>query len=210
MNRPSRPGILPDCTNAAPPVTTPIPDTFINLPLRPADAASPRLRRRFGAPLRWLVARDAGDVAPTIDAAHAEAIAGRWCIGWVAYEAASAFDPVFVAGEHVHAANGVLAAFAVFDEAFDCVDAEHAAWTTDDWRVAPGAIDGISRLLPADLNSAGARSDLQLFSTVQSGYTNVLFNLQNPNTPFFQEKEVRQAVGTTHATDAPKSAQARA
>ena len=57
-----------------------------------------------------------------------------------------------------------------------------------------GAIDGISRLLPADLNSAGARSDLQLFSTVQSGYTNVLFNLQNPNTPFFQEKEVRQAL----------------
>jgi peptide/nickel transport system substrate-binding protein len=57
-----------------------------------------------------------------------------------------------------------------------------------------GEIDGISRILPQDLARAEARKDLQLFSAPLSGYVIVLFNLQNPNAPFLQDKAVRQAM----------------
>ena len=57
-----------------------------------------------------------------------------------------------------------------------------------------GQIDGISRVLPADIAAATKRDDLQLFSSVESGYEDILLNLNNPNTPFFQDKRVRQAL----------------
>jgi peptide/nickel transport system substrate-binding protein len=60
-------------------------------------------------------------------------------------------------------------------------------------------IDGISTILPADMPIAEQREDLQLLSTVQAAYTTVIFNLNNPNTPFFQDKLVRQAL--YHALD---------
>ena len=52
-----------------------------------------RQRYRFERPVRWLVAHDASQVAGLLDEAHAQARAGHWCVGWVAYEAAPAFDP---------------------------------------------------------------------------------------------------------------------
>ncbi|MBW7883770.1 MAG: peptide ABC transporter substrate-binding protein [Caldilineaceae bacterium] len=55
-------------------------------------------------------------------------------------------------------------------------------------------IDGISRILPTDIKSAAAREDLQLFSSVESGYEDVLLNLNNPNVAFFQDTKVRQAL----------------
>ncbi len=57
-----------------------------------------------------------------------------------------------------------------------------------------GEIEGISRVLPQDLSWAEGRQDLQLFSAPLSGYVIILLNLQNPNTPFLQEKPVRQAL----------------
>jgi peptide/nickel transport system substrate-binding protein len=57
-----------------------------------------------------------------------------------------------------------------------------------------GEIDGISQVLPQDLPIAVARDDLNLFSAVQSEYLIILFNLTNPDVPFFQEKAVRQAL----------------
>lgn len=63
-------------------------------------------------------------------------------------------------------------------------------------------IDGISTILPADMPLAERRSDLQLLSTVQAAYSSVVFNLNNPNTPFFQDKLVRQAL--YYATDRTK------
>ena len=62
-----------------------------------------------------------------------------------------------------------------------------------------GEIDGISRIVPADIQAAAARDDLQLFSSVESGYEDILLNLGNPNTPFFQDRLVRQAL--LHAID---------
>ena len=60
-----------------------------------------------------------------------------------------------------------------------------------------GAIDGISRILPGDIQIAAERDDLQLFSSVESGYEDILLNLRNPNTPFFQDIKVRQALLTS-------------
>jgi peptide/nickel transport system substrate-binding protein len=57
-----------------------------------------------------------------------------------------------------------------------------------------GQVDGISYLTPDDLVEAAKRQDLQLFSAPLSGYTLIYLNLQNPNTPFFQETVVRQAL----------------
>lgn len=55
-------------------------------------------------------------------------------------------------------------------------------------------IDGLSLLAPSDARNATTRSDIQLFSSVESGYENVVLNVNNPNTPFFQERNVRQAL----------------
>ncbi len=57
-----------------------------------------------------------------------------------------------------------------------------------------GEIEGISRVLPEDLPKARGHQNLNLFSARLSGYTLILLNLNNPNTPFFQSKEVRQAL----------------
>ena len=59
---------------------------------------------------------------------------------------------------------------------------------------AAGEIDGISRVLPESMPEAIVRDDLQLFSSAQPSYINITLNLDNPNVPFFQEKEVRQAL----------------
>lgn len=57
-----------------------------------------------------------------------------------------------------------------------------------------GEIDGIRRILPADIEATAVQEELQLFSSIESGYVDVLLNLANPNTPFLQDKNVRQAM----------------
>ena len=59
---------------------------------------------------------------------------------------------------------------------------------------ANGEIDGISSILPGSISEISAFEDLTLLSSVQSDYVDVLFNLDSPNAPFFQEKLVRQAL----------------
>lgn len=80
---------------------------------QPQGAAGERLRYAFGAPLRLLQADTLAEVKPLLEQVQAEALAGRWCLGHVAYEAAPAFD----AALRVHPATGPLAWFAVFDAA---------------------------------------------------------------------------------------------
>lgn len=48
---------------------------------------------------------------PLLDAVEARAKAGRWCVGYLRYEAATAFD----AALHTHPADGPLAWFGVYD-----------------------------------------------------------------------------------------------
>ena len=57
-----------------------------------------------------------------------------------------------------------------------------------------GEIDGISQILPTELPVAAARDDLQLFSSVESSYVNIIFNLRNPDVPFLQDPNVRKAL----------------
>eukprot|EP01034_Spumella_vulgaris_P046826 gene46826-58398_t len=106
------------------------------LPPRPAALApsAPRLRHAFRAPRAVLSARDLAEVRPVLDAVFAAAQAGAWCVGYVRYEAARAFDAAF----QVHPSQGPLAWFAVYDEALswpgeaaaDSADGAHVEWTS--------------------------------------------------------------------------------
>lgn len=73
----------------------------------------PRLRHVFDRPRQILTAHKAAQVRPVLDAVQAAAEQGFWCVGYLRYEAAPAFDSALV----VHAAQGPLAWFAVYDEA---------------------------------------------------------------------------------------------
>lgn len=88
------------------------PGTWIDF-TQPRAAGNPRLRGRWGAPARVLVAHHIGEVKPVLEAVHAAAEAGHWCVGHVRYEAAPAFD----AALQVHAADGPLVWFEVHDGA---------------------------------------------------------------------------------------------
>ena len=79
----------------------------------PVDSAAPRLRHAFGQPREVLVARAPGDVRRLLDAVQAAAQQGCWCVGYLRYEAAPAFDEALA----VQAPDGPLAWFAIYDEA---------------------------------------------------------------------------------------------
>lgn len=57
-----------------------------------------------------------------------------------------------------------------------------------------GEIQGIARVLPADLPKVKAKSGLKLFFARLPGYTLILLNLGNHQLTFFQDKRVRQAL----------------
>lgn len=76
---------------------------------QPLDAAAPRLRQAFAAPLQVLVAHDLSQVRAVLDSVQAAAQRGCWCVGHVRYEAAAAFDPAL----QTHCADGPLAWFSV-------------------------------------------------------------------------------------------------
>ncbi|MDB5741951.1 MAG: bifunctional aminodeoxychorismate synthase component I/aminotransferase [Polaromonas sp.] len=99
----------------------------------PHDRAAPRLRHAFGAPRAVLVAQTAAEVRPVLDAVQAAARQGAWCVGYLRYEAAPAFDAALT----VHAADGPLAWFAVHDKALPWPQpAPAAAAVRVDWRAA--------------------------------------------------------------------------
>ncbi|MEG2632207.1 MAG: chorismate-binding protein, partial [Comamonas sp.] len=124
-------------------------DTRIDftLPQGAPGAAEERLRRRFDKPHTVWVALAPGEVRAVLDAAENAARAGAWCLGFVRYEAAAAFDPALV----THAADGPLAWFAAYGEALP--------WGED---AAPHAgdaarIDWRSTLTRADFDMAMAK-----------------------------------------------------
>lgn len=85
----------------------------------PHDAAAPRLRRRFGAPSAVLAAYHPHEVMPLLHALEQAAQAGRWCVGWLRYEAALAFDSAFEGALHMPADGEPLAWFGVHEQALD-------------------------------------------------------------------------------------------
>ena len=80
-----------------------------------ADAGP--LRLAFGAPRERLVAWTRADVPSVLDAAERHAKQGRWCVGFVRYEAAAAFDAACAVHVADDARHGPLAWFSVHDEA---------------------------------------------------------------------------------------------
>ena len=102
------------------------PGTWIDF-TQPRAAGNPRLRGRWGAPARVLVAHHIDEVKPVLEAVHAAAEAGHWCVGHVRYEAAPAFD----AALQVHAADGPLVWFEVHDGAPSAWPSAEAAGPAD-------------------------------------------------------------------------------
>ena len=78
---------------------------------QPLDPGAPRLRHAFGTPREVLAAHALHEVRGVLDAVFVAAQQGRWCVGFVRYEAAAAFDAALL----THAADGPLAWFAVHD-----------------------------------------------------------------------------------------------
>lgn len=59
---------------------------------------------------------------------------------------------------------------------------------------AAGEVEGVARIEMRDLQRAADFGDLNLFSAQIAEYGIVFLNLDDPDLPFFQEKEVRQAL----------------
>ena len=81
---------------------------------RSPDAGVAPLRLAFGAPRERLRATSLDEVAPLLARVDALARDGAWCVGYLCYEAAGAFDEAF----ETHAPSDPtrpLAAFAVYD-----------------------------------------------------------------------------------------------
>lgn len=97
------------------------------------QAEGQRLALAFGAPIATLTARTLAEVPAVLDAAMTEARAGRWVVGWVAYEAAPAFDPALV----VRAPAGPLplAAFASYAAPDTGTTADDAGFACGPWRM---------------------------------------------------------------------------
>ncbi len=121
---------------------------------QPLDSSAPRLCYAFDAPLQVLEAHALHEVHGLLDAVHAAAQQGRWCVGHVRYEAAAAFD----AALQTHPADGPLAWFAVYgaplpwpaDGAADADPAAQVEWTGDPDRAGfDAAIDRIQQAISA-------------------------------------------------------------
>ncbi len=92
---------------------------------RSPDTGAAPLHLAFGAPREVLRAMTSDEVAPLLARVDALARAGAWCVGYLRYEAASAFDEAFET--HAHDTARPLAAFAVHDAPLSGDDAD-AAW----------------------------------------------------------------------------------
>ncbi|MCA3001061.1 MAG: chorismate-binding protein [Rhodocyclaceae bacterium] len=68
----------------------------IDFPLLPTLSEAERQRLQFSAPLAVHIADRIEQVQPVLDAVCDAAKHGRWCVGFVAHEAAPAFDPALV------------------------------------------------------------------------------------------------------------------
>ena len=99
----------------------------------PDEGVAP-LRLAFGAPRQVLRATSLDAVVPLLARVDALARAGAWCVGYLCYEAAGAFDEAF----ETHAPSDParpLAAFAIHDaplpdaSAFDSAGTATVHWT---------------------------------------------------------------------------------
>jgi para-aminobenzoate synthetase/4-amino-4-deoxychorismate lyase len=131
---------------------------FMRTPVAPfalLDFPAPGLSRQlFHDPVELLVARDVSEVRAVLDGAERAAQSGRYAAGFVAYEAAPAFDHAF----RVRTAVTPLAWFGIFDTATAFPVAEPRAPDTIRWSARMSRHDH-SRAV-ASLRDAIARGDV--------------------------------------------------
>ena len=98
-------------------------------------------RRRFEAPTAVWRATTLADVVPILDEVDRAARSGRWVVGYVAYEAAPAFDPAFAS---IATHSLPLAWFAAFDApAGQASDPDEDGGTTFEQDVPPLTTDSV-------------------------------------------------------------------
>lgn len=136
--------------------------TLIDFTDTGAEGAAAPLRCAFGAPRQTLVAHSPAQVRPLLEAVQALAHQGRWCVGYLRYEAAAAFDPALA----VHQADGPLAWFGVHDAPQAWPELEVGGTAVAQWH------EGLSRTAfdegMADIHRAIADGELyQLNYTAQ-------------------------------------------
>ncbi|MBS0494175.1 MAG: chorismate-binding protein, partial [Proteobacteria bacterium] len=90
-------------------------NSIIDFP-NPRDPAAARLRHVLRTPLRTLAAWRPGEVRAVLDAVQQAAQAGLWCLGWLRYEAAAAFDTAYADAVHAVPKGRPLAWFGVYDQ----------------------------------------------------------------------------------------------
>lgn len=95
-------------------------------------AGSPALRVAFGQPVEVLVAHTLDQVKGVLQAVEARALQGQWCVGYLRYEAAPAFDRALA----VHPATGPLAWFGVHDAPLPEIDGGPSTLLADGTRRA--------------------------------------------------------------------------
>ena len=104
---------------------------------QPAVPIGAGTRHAFGTPLEVLAAHQLSEVRAVVEAAYAASLAGKWCVGYLAFESAPAFDAAFT----VHTeATQPLAWFAVYDQALPW-PAPVAADVTVDWQALVARAD---------------------------------------------------------------------
>ena len=87
------------------------------------------LRLAFGTPRRELVAWSPQEVRATLSEVDALARSGLWCVGYLRYEAARAFE----AGVALHEADGPLAYFSVHEQTAEHPDFAREPSASLDW-----------------------------------------------------------------------------
>lgn len=107
------------------------------------------LRYAFGQPREYVVAQTTDQVAQALDTVQALARQGAWCVGYVRYEAASAFDTALL----THCTKGSdapLVSFAAYDKPLPWP--AHTAWP----QLEGGAWSWINALQRAQFDAAVA------------------------------------------------------
>lgn len=104
--------------------------TLIDFCAPQADNPASALRCAFDTPLQTLVAHTPTQVRPLLNAVQALAQQGLWCVGYLRYEAAPAFDAALA----VHGADGPLAWFGVYERALPWPEETLAAMAEVNWQ----------------------------------------------------------------------------
>ena len=99
----------------------------IDFPMLATLTPSERMRQVFVNPVAVHIATNIADVVPVLDVVSRASAAGRWCVGFVAHEAAGAFDPALVVQQVAGQPLAWFAEFAAPASTFPSPDAQHTS-----------------------------------------------------------------------------------